>query len=240
MRTKIALLPCRSWLSNSGIPVTCLIASISRLHVLSLEVGTVNAISDIMAMASSSSSSSSETYRLVLLAFVMCHERIEDCFELVVDRLSCSDDESLSLSWFWWFNRVYLMALTWCRWWYRCRFVAVLCPVPPFAAMATVYILAWFLGQKQNLCGLFSCKCCRGICDFGTSSGTGPPRLLHPTAWTCREEVYEPMIWVSALSWGHITHYNLTASNRAWPHRTATNASSLTQALDSQALDYCL
>jgi hypothetical protein len=57
---------------------------------------------------------------------------------------------------------------------------------------------------------------------------------------SCREEVYEPMIWVSALSWGHITHYNLTASNRAWPHRTATNASSLTQALDSQALDYCL
>jgi hypothetical protein len=48
------------------------------------------------------------------------------------------------------------------------------------------------------------------------------------------------MIWVSALSWGHITHYNLTGSNRAWPHRTATNASSLTQALDSQALDYRL
>ncbi len=37
---------------------------------------------------------------------------------------------------------------------------------------------------------------------------------------------------VSALSWGHITYYNLTASNRPWPDRTATNSSSLTQALD--------
>jgi hypothetical protein len=31
-----------------------------------------------------------------------------------------------------------------------------------------------------------------------------------------REEVYEPMEWIPTLSWGHITHYNLTASNRAW------------------------
>ena len=39
----------------------------------------------------------------------------------------------------------------------------------------------------------------------------------------CWEEVYEPIEWIPALSWGHITHYNLTASNRAWQNRMATS-----------------
>ena len=30
--------------------------------------------------------------------------------------------------------------------------------------------------------------------------------------------------WSSGFSWGHITYYNLTASNRPWPNRTATNS----------------
>ena len=75
---------------------------------------------------------------------------------------------------------------------------------------------------------------------YWASDGPRCCHLLTRPCSACREEVYEPMIWVPALLWGHITHYNLTASNRAWPHRTATNVSSLTQALDSLALDYCL
>lgn len=53
------------------------------------------------------------------------------------------------------FYCVYLMALTWCRWWHRCRFVAVLCPVPPFAAMATASLLdSW--GKTFVFCFLVS------------------------------------------------------------------------------------
>ena len=57
---------------------------------------------------------------------------------------------------------------------------------------------------------------------------------LHLLMLLSRRSLFEPNR-VSGFSLGHITHYNLTAFNCAWPHRTVTNSSSLTQ-----ALDYCL
>ena len=47
----------------------------------------------------------------------------------------------------------------------------------------------------------------------------------YTTLYLClsRRRLWE-VKWVSSFSWGHITYYNMTACNRPWPDRTATNS----------------
>ena len=49
---------------------------------------------------------------------------------------------------------------------------------------------------------------------------------LHKFARLLRRSLRD-VEWASGFSWGHITYYNLTASNRPWPDQTATSSSSL-------------
>lgn len=111
MCTKIALLPCRSWLSNFGFPVTCLVLGCFNIKYPCPNIieggncqchGRYHGYGVLVVVLASSETSS---FFLPLL-YICAMKGIEDCLLPACCRLVLINDESLSLFWFLVFNRV--------------------------------------------------------------------------------------------------------------------------------------